>query len=112
MYQNVFYAIIVLFFAVGVITVITYLLLRAVSPDRSSNYYVVTAFSHKDRDCAVRISCIQSILTFTGFAGHCKIVAADSGLSREERNKLNAAFTRDSSVIICDIEELCDVIKE
>ena len=110
MYQNIFYAIIVLFFAVGVITVITYLLLRAVSPDGSGKFYVVTVFSHKDRDCAVRISCVQSILTFTGFAGKCRIVAADSGLSKEERNTLNTAFSRDPNVIICDIEELCDIV--
>ncbi len=112
MYQNIFYAVVVLFFAVGVITVITYLLLRAVSPERSSNFYVVTVFSHKDKDCAVRISCVQSILTFTGFAGRCKIVAADSGLSKEERNKLNTAFCRDTNVIICDMDEICDIIRE
>ncbi len=112
MYQNIFYAIAVLFFAVGVCAVVTYILLRAAAPDKDSKYFIVSVFSHKDKDCAVKISCAESVTTLFGLSERCSIIAVDSGLDEEERKKLEAAFRRDTNVKICSIDEISDVLTQ
>lgn len=91
---------------------LTYILIRAVAPDKDTKYYVVSVFSHKDKDCAVKISCAESLITLAGLCDRCRIIAVDSGLTEEERKKLNAAFRRDANVLICDIDEISDVLTE
>lgn len=110
MYQNIFYAIAVLFFAVGVCAVFILILLRLVAPDKNSRYFIVSVFSENDRDCAVKISCAESVITLFGLSDRCTIIAADSGLSEKERKKLEAAFRRDTGVIICDIGEAEEIM--
>lgn len=112
MYQNIFYAIAVLFFAVGVCAVFVCILLRLVAPDKNSRYFIVSVFSEKDSDCAVKISCAESVITLFGLSDRCTLIAADSGLSEKERKKLEAAFRRDCAVKICSIDEITDVMTE
>ena len=98
MYQNIFYAIAVLFFAVGVCAVFVLILLRLVSPDKNSRYFIVSVFSEKDSDCAVKISCAESVITLFGLSDRCTLIAADSGLSEKERKKLPLKGPREKSL--------------
>lgn len=90
----------------------TLILLKLVAPDKKSKYFIVSVFSENDRDCAVKISCAESVITLFGLSDRCTFIAADSGLSLKERKKLEAAFRRDTQVKICSIDEIEDILMQ
>ncbi|MBR3768040.1 MAG: hypothetical protein IKL10_07370 [Clostridia bacterium] len=112
MYKSIILAIAVLFFVIGLVTVLSWLLIKAAAPDKNSKFYVVSSFGEKDRECAVKISCILSVLTVLGLMSRCEIVAIDMGMTDEERERIEAAFCKERHFIICDPDSFFDKIAE
>lgn len=106
MYKSIILAICVLFFVIGLVTVIGFILLKAVSPDKNSKIYIMTVFGEEDKECAVRISSIFSILSVLGLLSRCRIIALDSGMREDEREYVRAAFGRERHIILCEEDEL------
>lgn len=112
MYKSIFLAFVVLFFVIGIITVISFILIKAVCPDKTGSVYVVCPFSEKDRECAVKISCIISILTATGLMKHCRIAVIDSGMTSEEKENILFSFGNDPRITLSDSGRFCRILDE
>ncbi len=111
MYKSIILAFFVLFFVIGLVTVLSFLLIKAVAPEKNGKFYIVSAFRENDRECAVKISCVLSILTVLGLMSRCEIVAIDSGMTAEEKNNLQASFSREKRISLCDAEEFSEKLK-
>lgn len=108
MYKSVILAFVVLFFVIGVVTVFSLLLIKAVAPDKKNKFYIVSVFGEKDRECTVKISSVLSILTVLGLMSRCEIVAVDNGMTAEEKDNMNASFSREKRITLCTAEEFSE----
>ena len=106
MYKSIMLAICVLFFVIGLVTVIGVILIKAASPDKNSKVYIMTVFEKNDRECAVRISSILSILSVLGLMSRCRIIALDSGMAENERDYIKKSFADEKHIILCEKDEL------
>lgn len=105
MYKSIILAFVVLFFVIGIVTVLSVLLIKAAAPDKNSKFYIVSVFSEKDRECTVQISSVLSILTVLGLVSRCEIIAIDKGMTEEEINNLSLSFSKETRVSLCSAEE-------
>ncbi|MBR3596981.1 MAG: hypothetical protein IKL47_08425 [Clostridia bacterium] len=112
MYKSIIFAFVVLFFVIGVITVISFIMIKAVWPDKKDNIYVVCPFGRDDRECAVKVSCVISILTAIGLISRCFVAVIDSGMLPQEKENILFAFGNDPRILICDSEKFCRVLDE
>lgn len=101
MYKSIFLGLFVIFFVIGVVTVISYILIRAVAPDKNSRFFIVSVFDRNSRECSVKISCVLSIITVLGLYRRCRIIAVDNGMSDCEKKNLLWAFQRENNVTVC-----------
>ncbi|MBQ2759276.1 MAG: hypothetical protein IJO68_01655 [Clostridia bacterium] len=112
MYKSILLAFVVLFFVIGVITVLSVFLIKAVMPDKKKKIFAVTVFDGDDKDCAVNISCVLSVLSVLGLMSRCEIIAVDREMTEKERELLYSAFQREQKVHICKDCDLCEKISD
>ena len=110
MYKSVLLGLGVIFLVIGIVTVIAFILMRAVVPDKNRKFYIVSLFDENDKECSVEISCVLSILSILGLCGRCDIIAVDCGMKNREKKNLLWAFQREDKVIVCNKETLSDRI--
>ncbi len=106
MYKSILFSFVVLFFVIGIVCVLSYFLIKAVAPDKSSKFYIVSVFSEKDRECSVKISCVYSILSLLGLMSRFEIIAVDNGLAESERQSITDAFSKEKRISILNTDEL------
>ena len=106
MYKSIFFSFVVLFFVIGIVCVLSYLLIKAVAPDKSSKFYIVSVFGEKDRECSVKLSCVYSILSLLGLMSRFEIIAVDNGLTESERQSIADSFSKESRISILNTDEL------
>lgn len=111
MYKNVILSIVLIFFVIGVVTVVSLVLMRAVYPDKKSKIVIVCPFGREDRDCAVRISCIVSILTVLGLVSRCRIAVVDKGMFPDEKENVLYSFGRDPNITVCGCDRLREIFE-
>lgn len=109
MYRNIILAIVLIFFVIGVITVISLILMRAVYPDKKSNIVIVCPFGKEDRDCAVIVSCIISILTVLGLLSRCSVAVVDKGMHPNEKENILYSFGRDPNVTVLGSDRIREI---
>lgn len=112
MYKNIIPAFGVIFAVIGFVCVFSYILIRAVAPDKKKKFYIVSFFGEADRECSVCISCILSILTVLGLHRRCRIIAVDCGMKDIEKKNLLCAFRREDDVIVCSKEAFFSHVEE
>lgn len=112
MYKSIVLGLCLVFFVIGAVGVLSFVLLRAVLPDKKKKLHLVTFFDGNDKDCHVRISCILNIVTVTGLADRCVITAVDCGMKSDEKIRLFRAFYRERAVRICNKEEFFSLVPE
>ena len=108
MYKSIILSFVVLFFVIGLITVLSVLLIKAAAPDRHRKFYIVTVFGEKDKECSVPVSSVLSILTVLGLLSRCEIIAVDKGMADEEREIIRASFAREARVSLVKTEEISE----
>ncbi len=111
MYKSIILAFVVVFFVIGIVTVISYLLIKAACPDKKTGCFILCPFYGDDRECSVKISCIISILTALGFAKRCTVVAVDCGMKKNEKELLYSAFAHCPNIKLCDADDIAPIIK-
>lgn len=112
MYKSIILAFVVVFFVIGVVTVISFLLIKAACPDRKTKCFVLCPFYADDRECSVKISCVISILTALGLIKRCPVLAVDCGMKKQEKELLCSAFSDSPYIKICDADEIFSAVKE
>ncbi len=110
MYKSILLAIVVVFFVMGIVCFISFLLIKSACPDKKSHFFILCPFSDSDRECSVRISCVLSIITALGLQKRCTVLAVDGGMDEQEKKLLTAAFFHADNVIICRKEEIASFV--
>ena len=112
MYKSIFLAVALVFCVIGIVAVISFLLIKAVMPDKSSKAYIVYPFSKRDKECAVLVSCAESIISALGLRRRCSIIVLDCGMDEKERSDIEAAFCRSNDTVICSADGFFERIHE
>lgn len=112
MYKSILLAIVVVFFVMGIVCFISYLLLKSACPDKKMHFFILCPFSDSDKECSVRISCVLSIITALGLHRRCTVLAVDDGMEDKEKKILTAAFFHADNVTICKKEEIAAIISK
>ena len=110
MYQGIIFLFVLTFFVIGIVSVGMFLMIKAVCPDKKDNIYIVCPFGRDDRECAVKISCIISILTVMGLMSRCRIAVIDAGMTADEKEGILFSFGNDPRISVCDSKKFCEKI--
>ena len=106
MLKEIFFAILLIFAVTGFITLSVFFLIRLLKISRKENISLVLAFDEASENSDVTVSLCQSLLCLFGISGRVKIIAADKGMKKEDRIRLQTAFGRQKQVKICSSEEI------
>lgn len=110
MLQNILYSVGAFLAAAGAASIISFIILRAVSLSENKGFVIITVFDGSDRKPEVKISCIISMLCLLGIFSESRITAVDRGMTSEQRERLKKAFQREKNIVICGKDDISDAV--
>ncbi len=112
MCKSIVLAVVAIFAVIGLTAVLSFILIKAASPDRNMHFCIVLPFGKNDRECALTVSLVLNMLIAVGKLSKAKIIALDCGMEKEEKITLKNSFAREAKVFICDENDIYGKISQ
>lgn len=106
MFESIMLSVLAILAAIGLVSLIYFLLLRLIRPAKNEKYIILSVFDETSENVTANISFVYSRIFSMGDLRHCKIIAVDNGMSETQRDNLEAAFSDEGIVKICKKDEL------
>lgn len=106
MFEDIMFAISIIFATIGVVSILNYILLRVLVPKRGGSYILVISPESTGSDVAGLVYYLSLRFGIFGLFRKIKIKVVDCGMSEEAKEMCSVLKKQSSNIEVCSIKDI------
>lgn len=111
MLESIFYAILLIFFIIGIVSSINFLLLKILMPKKGGKYILLVPPDASGSDVAGLVYLLSMRFGIFGNFRNVKVTVVDCGMCETAAEMCKILCDESKNIEMCDCDEICNYIK-